>query len=244
MSIGIQTRLLKLRRTRIVATVGPASNQVEVLEALIRGGVDLFRLNMSHGTHAGHEAAYRAIRAAASACGREVGVLADLCGPKIRCGLFEGDRVELITGTRVTVTTREVLGRPGLIPSQYAQLHTDVRPGARILLDDGNLELRVEAVDGTDVQCLVVQGGWLKNKKGINLPDVPVSAPALTAQDRTDAHFSLGLGVDFLALSFVRHASDIEELRSLILASGAPDTQIIASGDFRCWKRARAMMSV
>lgn len=228
MSIGIQTRLLKLRRTRIVATVGPASNQVEVLEALIRGGVDLFRLNMSHGTHAGHEAAYRAIRAAASACGREVGVLADLCGPKIRCGLFEGDCVELITGTRVTVTTREVLGRPGLIPSQYAQLHTDVRPGARILLDDGNLELRVEAVDGTDVQCLVVQGGWLKNKKGINLPDVPVSAPALTAQDRTDAHFSLGLGVDFLALSFVRHASDIEELRSLILASGAPDTQIIA----------------
>jgi pyruvate kinase len=228
MSIGIQTRLLKQRRTRIVATVGPASSRVETLEALIRNGVDLFRLNMSHGSHAGHEAAYQAIRAAAQACGREVGVLADLCGPKIRCGLFEGDRVELVTGSVVTVTTREVLGRPGLIPSQYAQLHQDVCPGARILLDDGNLELRVETVEGTEVQCLVVQGGWLKNKKGINLPDVPVSAPALTVQDREDARFSLGLGVDYLALSFVRHSSDITELRELILASGAPDTQIIA----------------
>lgn len=228
MSIGIQTRLLKLRRTRIVATVGPASGSPEILESLIHAGVDLFRLNMSHGTHAGHAAAYRSIREAAARCGREVGVLADLCGPKIRCGLFEGDRIEIHTGELVTVTTREVRGRPGLIPSQYAQLHEDVRPGARILLDDGNLELRVEAVEGPDVSCRVVQGGWLKNKKGINLPDVAVSAPALTAQDREDARFSLALGVDFLALSFVRHASDIDALRELIRASDATDTQIIA----------------
>jgi pyruvate kinase len=229
MSIDIQQKLLKQRRTRIVATVGPASSDGNTLVALINAGVDVFRLNMSHGTHAGHRAAYAAIRDAADACGREVAVLADLCGPKIRCGLFEGDRIELITGSDVVVTTRQVLGRPGLIPSQYAALHLDVRPGARILLDDGNLELRVDAVDGQDVRCHVVQGGVLKNKKGINLPDVAVSAPALTMQDRDDARFSLSLGVDYLALSFVRHASDILELRALIASQGeGSDTAIIA----------------
>ena len=229
MSIDIQQQLLKQRRTRIVATVGPASSDGHTLAALIRAGVDVFRLNMSHGTHAGHRAAYGAIREAASLCGREVAVLADLCGPKIRCGLFEGDRIDLVTGSEVLVTTRQVLGMPGLIPSQYAALHEDVRPGARILLDDGNLELRVEAIDGQDVRCHVVQGGVLKNKKGINLPDVAVSAPALTAQDREDARFSLALSVDYLALSFVRHASDILELRALIAESGSgADTEIIA----------------
>jgi pyruvate kinase len=228
-SIDIQQKLLKQRRTRIVATVGPASCDGDTLAALIRAGVDVFRLNMSHGTHAGHRAAYAAIRQAAGHCGREVAVLADLCGPKIRCGLFEGDRIELATGSDVVVTTRQVLGRPGLIPSQYAALHQDVRPGARILLDDGNLELRVESIDGEDVRCHVTQGGTLKNKKGINLPDVAVSAPALTAQDREDARFSLALGVDYLALSFVRHASDVVELRTLVAGSDVgADTQIIA----------------
>lgn len=228
MAIDVQQKLLKRRRTRIVATVGPASASLQVLSALVRAGVDVFRLNMSHGSHDGHREAYGLIRQAAASCGREVAVLADLCGPKIRCGLFEGDRIELQTGAEVVVTTREVLGRPGLIPSQYAALHSDVRPGARILLDDGNLELRVQAIDGTEVNCHVVQGGVLKNKKGINLPDVAVSAPALTAQDQLDARFALGLGVDFLALSFVRHASDIVQLRTLIVDSDAADTQIIA----------------
>lgn len=229
MSIDIGQRLLKQRRTRIVATVGPASGSSDVLAELIRAGVDVFRLNMSHGTHAGHRAAFAAIREAAERCRREVAVLGDLCGPKIRCGLFEGDRIDLVTGSEVVVTTRAVLGRPGLIPSQYAALHRDVRPGARILLDDGNLELRVEDVDGEDVRCMVVQGGVLKNKKGINLPDVAVSAPALTDQDREDARFCLSLGVDYLALSFVRHASDIHALRQLIDSHGeARDTQIIA----------------
>ena len=150
MSIDIQQKLLKQRRTRIVATVGPASSDSATLVALIKAGADVFRLNMSHGTQAGHRAAYTEIRDAASARGREVAVLADLCGPKIRCGLFAGDRIDLLTGSEVLVTTRQVLGQPGLIPSQYAALHQDVRPGARILLDDGNLELRVEAIDGQD----------------------------------------------------------------------------------------------
>ena len=230
MGIEIQQSLLKRRRTKIVATVGPASSAPQRLLALIRAGVDVFRLNMSHGTHEGHRAAYDAIREAASACGREVAVLADLCGPKIRCGMFEGDRIELVTGSSVRVTTRPCVGRPGLIPSQYAQLHQDVRIGARILLDDGNLELRVSAIDGEDVDCEVVQGGVLKNKKGINLPDVAVSAPALTEQDRADARFCLSLGVDWIALSFVRHANDIAQLRELIMAADPErrETAIIA----------------
>src|SRR5262249_49768070 len=144
----------------------------------------------------------------------------DLCGPKIRVGQFHGGRIDLATGARVTVTTRDVLGEPGLIPSQYEALADDVRPGDRILIDDGNLELRVQAVAGTEVACTVVHGGVLKDRKGMNLPGVNVSAPALTDKDRDDARFALELGVDFLALSFVRRATDIEELRTLLADAG------------------------
>jgi pyruvate kinase len=228
MSIDSMQPLLKRRRTKIVATVGPASADVAVLEQLVRAGVNVFRLNMSHGTHDAHRAAYDAIRSAASSCATEVGVLADLCGPKIRCGVFENDRVELETGSTVVVTTRDVVGRDGLIPSQYEQLDRDAKPGTRILLDDGNLELRVERVEGTEITCHVVQGGTLKNKKGMNLPDVEVSAPSLTEKDREDARFALGLGVEFLALSFVRRASDIEQLRELMEAEGSARAAIIA----------------
>jgi len=228
MSIDSMQPLLKRRRTKIVATVGPASSETGVLEDLIRAGVNVFRLNMSHGTHDGHRAAYDAIRAAEERCESSVGILADLCGPKIRCGMFENDRIELETGSTVVVTTRDVVGHPGLIPSQYEQLDRDAKPGARILLDDGNLELRVERIEGTELTCHVVQGGVLKNKKGMNLPDVDVSAPSLTDKDREDARFALGLGVDFLALSFVRQASDIEELRSLMSDEGGARASIIA----------------
>jgi len=228
MPIDPEQPLLKRRRTKIVATVGPASSDIAVMKDLIRAGVNVFRLNMSHGDHDGHSKAYETIRAAAIEIGTDVGVLADLCGPKIRCGLFEGDRIELVTGSTVVVTTRDVVGHADLIPSQYDQLDRDVKPGARILLDDGNLELRVERIEGTEITCHVVQGGTLKNKKGMNLPDVEVSAPSLTDKDRDDARFSLGLGVDFLALSFVRRASDIRELRQFMADVGTTRAAIVA----------------
>ncbi len=218
--ISTDLALLKQRRTKIVATLGPASTSPAVLAELVAAGVDVFRLNMSHGEHAGHAAAYAALRAAAAKAGRHVAVLADLCGPKIRCGKFVGGSIELVDGAAVTVTTRDVPGGPGLIPSQYAELARDVRAGDRILLDDGNLELKVETSDGVEVACTVVHGGTLKDRKGINLPGVMVSAPSLTAKDRDDAAFALALGVDFLALSFVRSAADISELRTLIDATG------------------------
>ncbi len=220
---GFQER----RRTRIVATVGPASREPDVLEKLILAGVDVFRLNLSHGQHVDHRQAYQAIRELSDRLAQPVAVLADLCGPKIRVGRLAGGQVDLVTGQTVTVTTRPMIGDPKLIPSQYAALATDVRHGDHILLDDGNLELRVEQADGIDVICTVVQGGILKERKGMNLPNIPLSTPALTDKDREDALFALDLGVDFLALSFVRRPEDVMDLRNLIDAAGQT-TPIVA----------------
>ncbi len=222
-----RSTLLKRRRTKIVATVGPACREPAILEALIRAGVNVLRLNLSHGEQAEHREAFERVRAAAAAQGEPVAVLADLCGPKIRVGRFAGGQVELHTGDRVTVTTRNVFGEPGLIPSRYAALAADVRPGDRILLDDGMIELHVDGVASTEVACTVTAGGVLKDRKGMNLPGVQVSAPALTDKDRADARFALDLGVDYLALSFVRRPEDVADLRRLIRAAGR-DTPIIA----------------
>ncbi|HXG12482.1 MAG TPA: pyruvate kinase [Gemmataceae bacterium] len=224
---GWQQTLLKRRRTKIIATLGPASDEPAVIERLIGAGVNVFRLNLSHGDHASHRAAYERVRAAADKLGEPVAVLGDLCGPKIRVGQFAGGKVVLEEGSRVTVTTRDVIGGPGLIPSQYEALADDVYPGDHILLDDGLLELEVEDIQGTEVGCRVVQGGVLKDRKGMNLPGVNLSTPSLTAKDKEDAYFLLDLGVDFLALSFVRRAADMEELRAMIKAVGR-DTHIIA----------------
>ena len=218
---------LKRRRTRIVATIGPASEDAAVLEELIRAGVDVFRLNLSHGDHDGHRAVYQRIRAAATRCDEPVAILADLCGPKIRVGRFRDGHISLADGQQVTVTTRDVVGEPGLIPSQYASLADDVRPGDRILLDDGLLELRVDGVAAHDVACTVVNGGVLKDRKGMNLPGVSVSVAALTDKDRDDARFAADLGVDLLALSFVRRAADVEDLKELLTALGQ-NTPVIA----------------
>jgi pyruvate kinase len=220
MAIDTNVKLLRNRRTKIVATIGPGSNNAETLTDLIDAGVNVFRLNMSHGSHADHQATYALIRSIAGELEAPVAVLGDLCGPKIRVGRFPDDSIELATGEDVTVTTRDVVGAPGLIPSQYDALADDVEAGDRVLLDDGNLELSVSAVDGTEITCRVVHGGRLKNHKGMNLPGVNVSAPSLTDKDVEDANFALALGVDFLALSFVRRAADITALRELVSASG------------------------
>lgn len=215
------------RRTRIVATVGPASRDPEKLEALLEAGVNVFRLNMSHGTHEQHREVIGRVRGISARLGRHVTLLGDLCGPKIRVGHFAGGEMTLVSGQKVTVTTRDVPGGDGLIPSQYAALANDVRAGNRILLDDGLLELRVERVEGTEVGCVVVHGGRLKDKKGMNLPGVPLSTPALTQKDRQDARFLLAEGVDWLALSFVRRPADIADLRKEIESAGQ-STPIIA----------------
>ncbi|MEX2354079.1 MAG: pyruvate kinase [Gammaproteobacteria bacterium] len=227
MAIVTQIDLLKKRRTKIVATLGPASATPEMIKQLILAGANVFRLNMSHGDHDSHRKTYAHIRALSEEMKLPIGILADLCGPKIRTGKFRDGEILLTSGTEVTVTTRDVEGEPGLIPSQYTALNTDVTPGNRILLNDGLMELRVISIKATEILCQVIHGGILKNHKGINLPGVNVSAPSLTEKDRKDAAFALELGVDFLALSFVRRAADIGDLRKIIHDSGN-STSIIA----------------
>jgi len=215
------------RRTKIVATLGPASSTPDKIKQLIKAGVNVFRLNFSHGDQETHGRVYELVRATCLELGEPVAVLADLCGPKIRVGNFAEGAVRLETGSQVTVTTRDVPGEARLIPSQYVAFAQDVKQGDHVLLDDGLLELRVEAVNGTEVTCSVMHGGLLKDHKGMNLPGVQVSAPAFTEKDRSDAIFALGLGVDFIALSFVRRASDFDELNGLI-AEGHHPTHTIA----------------
>jgi len=227
MSIITDIKLLKNRRTKILATLGPASDSADIIKQLIKAGANVFRLNMSHGEHAAHANTYKLVRSIADDLGKPIAILADLCGPKIRTGRFKDGQITLTNGEAVTVTTRDVEGEPGLIPSQYEALADDVKAGSRILINDGNLELKVEGVDGTEISCTIVYGGILKNNKGINLPGVNVSAPSLTDKDRDDAQFALGLGVDFLALSFVRCAADINDLKLIVSEAGA-NTNIIA----------------
>jgi pyruvate kinase len=227
MAIKTDVQLLRKRRTKIVATLGPASIDPPIITSLITSGVDVFRLNMSHGDQASHAAVYHKVREAAQACGKPVAIMADLCGPKIRVGYFPSGGIDLVAGAKVVVTVRDVPGEPGLIPSQYGALAADLRPGTRVLLADGVMELKVERIEHTEVHCEVMAGGFLTDRKGINLPDVQVSAPALTAKDRSDALFALSLGVDFLALSFVRTRGDLEALRMLV-DSHAADAGLIA----------------
>src|SRR5262249_16714705 len=167
----------------------------ERLEALLRAGVDTVRLNMSHGTHDEHAAVVEAVRAFSVAQGRPVALLLDLCGPKIRTGPLRDGTVKLVDGTALTITTRPVPGDAMEVGTSYADLPRDVRPGDRILVDDGLIELQVESVTPTDVVCRVRHGGMLREHKGINLPGVAVSAPALTAKDEEDLAFGLALGV-------------------------------------------------
>jgi pyruvate kinase len=211
-----------VRRTKIVATLGPASAGPAVLAQLVDAGVDVVRLNFSHGDHDGHRRNLEAVRALARERGRSLAVLQDLSGPKIRTGRVRGAGVELLEGARVTVTTDEAIeGTPERISTTYDPLPRDVRAGDRILLDDGNLELRVVSTAGTEVACEVVHGGLLKANKGMNLPGVRLSTPALTEKDQRDLAFGLEQGVDYVALSFVRQAADVEQVKGIVRQLGA-----------------------
>lgn len=215
------------RRTKIVATLGPSSSSPEMIERLILAGVDLFRLNFSHGTLEDKSLMITSIRAISTNLGREVGILADLQGPKIRTGKMAGDGMVLQKGQQVVITTADILGADGIIPTIYTELPRDVVPGSRILLDDGLLELKVQAVESEQVRCLVINGGLLKNNKGINLPGVKVSAPSLTEKDLVDLDYCLWVDVDYIALSFVRTHEDVEQIKRIIYSAGK-DIPVVA----------------
>ena len=217
-----------MRRTKIVVTIGPASRDPRVLERLVRAGANVLRLNFSHGTHEEHARVVQTAREIETRLGRPLALLQDLSGPKIRTGHVAGGEIELQDGAHCAITTDEAIeGTPELISTTYDALALDVKEGDRILLDDGNLELRVVETAPGRVECDVVDGGPLRSNKGMNLPGVKLSVPALTEKDRRDLAFGLELGVDYVALSFVREAADIEEVKALISSHGH-DVPVIA----------------
>lgn len=211
-----------MRRAKIVCTLGPATSGRAMLERLISAGMDVARLNFSHGTHADHAKIVDDVRAAQGALRKAVGILADLQGPKIRTGKVQGGAVELVDGATLEITTdEEVVGSQALISTTYEHLAADVRVGDRILLDDGLLELQVLSTDGERrVRTQVIHGGMLKNNKGINLPGVALRAAALTPKDREDLLFALKAGVDMVALSFVRTPEDLDDCRRAMHEAG------------------------
>jgi pyruvate kinase len=211
---------LQWRRTKIIATLGPASDTPAMINKLLTAGVNVVRLNMSHGDHESHRLLFARVRAAAKRQKKNIAILMDLCGPKIRVGKFADGQIPLQSGQQVVVSCRQLIGHDGLIPSQYRKLHKDVKKGERLLLDDGNMELSVVSVKGMEVHCRVVHGGVLKNHKGMNLPDSDLSTAAFTEKDKRDALLAMELGADFVALSFVRNAKDIIRLTRYMARHG------------------------
>ncbi len=200
-----------------MCTLGPATANERRIKELVYAGMDVARLNFSHGSQADHAEVYRLVRQAADASGRGVGILADLQGPKIRLESFSAGPVQLTRGMVWTITTREVDGNSEICGTTYKGLADDVKAGDPILIDDGKVRLRVtEIKDGTDVVCEVLVGGKVSDHKGINLPGVAVSVPALSEKDKEDLRFALHLTVDFIALSFVRSAADVEDVREIM----------------------------
>lgn len=224
--------MLVNRRAKIVATIGPATRDEKSLEKAIRSGMNVARLNFSHGSHEDHLKVIHSIRKLSKELKAPVTILQDLQGPKIRVGKFENGSIELVPGEKVTITMKSVLGKPGLIPSDFPELAISVKARDRILLDDGLMELVVLSVDGDEVEAEVVYGGTLKDRKGMNIPGVNLAVECLTEKDLKDLQFGLENGVDCIALSFVRQAEDIRRLREMIDAK-RPEIKICAKIEMR-----------
>ncbi|SEP69858.1 pyruvate kinase [Streptomyces radiopugnans] len=209
-----------MRRAKIVCTLGPATDSYEQIKALVEAGMDVARLNLSHGAHAEHEERYHRVRRASEATGRSVGILADLQGPKIRLGRFREGPVLLERGEEFTITTEDVEGDREQCGTTYEGLADDVTPGELVLVDDGRVALKVTAVDGSRIRTEVTEGGMVSDHKGLNLPGVAVSVPALSDKDVDDLRWALRTGVDVIALSFVRSARDIADVHRVMKEEG------------------------
>ncbi|OFT70079.1 pyruvate kinase [Corynebacterium sp. HMSC05C01] len=205
------------RKTKIVCTLGPAVASKDAILGLVRDGMDVARLNFSHGDYPDHEQNYRWVREATDETGHAVGILADLQGPKIRLGRFEGDgKTYWETGEAVRITVDDVVGTHDRVSTTYKQLAKDAKPGDRLLVDDGKVGLVCTDIDGNDVVCRVTEGGPVSNNKGVSLPGMDISVPALSEKDKEDLRFALKLGVDIIALSFVRSPSDVDLVHEIM----------------------------
>jgi pyruvate kinase len=211
-----------MRKGKLICTLGPASDHELVIEGLILAGMNVARFNFSHGTHDDHRRRFELVRKVSARMGAPVAILQDIQGPKIRLGKFEGGEARVTTGERVTITTRNVLGTSELIPTPVKSLPRDLSKGEAVLLDDGRVRLRVLSVKDTEVKCEVEVGGTLKDRKGLNLPGSPMSIGAITPKDVKDLAFGQELGVDYVALSFVRTAEDVARARKHVKLRGTP----------------------
>jgi pyruvate kinase len=228
--------------TKIVATLGPSTDAPGLLDQLIDAGVNVFRLNASHGAQDEQAARIDAVRAAARKAKVHTGILLDLQGPKIRLGRFENGRCALDTGSHFTITTETILGTAERASTGYSKFARDVKPGDRVLLADGAIELRAVESDGLSVRTVVVHGGAISDNKGINLPGVQVSLPSLTEKDLSDLHFGLNAGVDLIALSFVRTADDVQQLRDRL--GGRPVSIVAKIEKPEGWQNIESILDV
>ena len=213
--------LINDRRTKLVCTIGPSTSSPEMMEQLIRGGMNVVRLNFSHGTHEVHKKNIETIRELSDKFGVNIPILMDLQGPKIRVGRMKGEGAQLEDHSYVRLTPEDIEGDGERIPIDYPNLALDVKPGNTILMDDGLMELKIVKITGEDITARVINGGFLKTRKGVNLPDVKTSVSAITEKDERDLDFGLNEGVDFVAISFVRSASDVQQLISKVRVRGS-----------------------
>ncbi len=218
---------IKKFRTKIVATIGPASSNPKILERLIKSGLDVVRINFSHGNYDEYREIIKNVRDISKRLGKPVAILQDLRGPKLRVGIVKNGEIELKRGSIVEITTDNIEGDENRIPTDFKSLPRYVKEGERILLDDGNIELKVLKVNRNAIVCKVVYGGILKSRKGLNLPQTKLNIPALTEKDKKDALFGVENEVDYIALSFVQKAKDVKELKEILKSEGA-DIPVIA----------------
>jgi pyruvate kinase len=212
--------LREMKKTKIVATIGPVSSNKEVLKGMIQNGLDVVRLNFSHGAHEDHQKVIEFVREIDAELGTNTSLLADLQGPKLRVGEMENGSVELTVGQTITISTTKQIGTNQVIYTNYKEFAQDVKAGERVLLDDGKLVMNILSTNGKDtVQCEVVQGGPLSSKKGLNLPNTKVSLPSLSEKDLSDLHFALSHNVDWIGLSFVRTSEDVRALKEIIFTA-------------------------
>ncbi len=231
-----------MRTTKILATLGPASDSPETIRELIQAGVDVFRLNASHGVQEDHARRVRLVREIANDMKRYIGVLLDLQGPKIRLGTFENGGCTLQTGSQFVITTEQIPGTCSRASTTYKEFAKDIKPGDRVLLADGSVELRVQATTATDAICMVISGGPISDRKGINLPGVEVSTSSLTKKDLADLRFGLELGLDFIALSFVRKRDDVLKLRLFLEETDAHIPIVSKIEKPEAWKNLEAIL--
>lgn len=205
-----------MRRTKIVCTIGPASEKKETLRELVRAGMNVARLNFSHGSHEEHLQRIQCIREVEREQGTRIAILLDTKGPEIRTGVLKQDQVELRTGDKIILTTEEIEGDASRVSVSFKKLPEDVSPGSTILVDDGLISLKVEKVEGRDIYCNIENGGILKDRKGVNVPGVSIKLPGITEKDAEDICFGIEHQVDFIAASFVRKADDVLEIRKIL----------------------------